>query len=59
MKRFDGVGEEAVLEGQNTPFVMDSFRSRDSSRKEKVQQQQGQDIGLPASNMVVKVTQLC
>jgi len=51
----DGVGEEAVLEGQNTPFDMDSFRSRDSSRKEKVQQQQGQDIGRPASNLVVKV----
>ena len=33
----DGVGEEAVLEGQNTPFDMDSFRSHDSSRKEKVQ----------------------
>ena len=53
----DGVGEEAVLEGQNTPFDMDSFRSRDSSRKEKVQQEQGQEIGLPASNLVVKVTQ--
>ena len=51
----DGVGEEAVLEGQNTPFDMDSDRSRDSSRKEKVQQQQGQVIGLPASNLVVKV----
>jgi len=24
----DGVGEEAVLEGQNTPFDMDSFSSR-------------------------------
>jgi len=33
----DGVGEEAVLEGQNMPFDMDSDRSRDSSRKEKVQ----------------------
>jgi len=28
-----------------------------SSRKEKVQQQQGQDIGRPASNLVVNVTQ--
>ena len=44
----DGVGEEAVLEGQNTPFDIDSDRSRDSSRKEQVQQQQGQVIGLPA-----------
>jgi len=26
----DGVGEEAVLEGQNTPFDLDSDRSRDS-----------------------------
>ena len=41
----DGVGEEAVLEGQNMPFDMDSDRSRDSSRKEKVQQHQGQVIG--------------
>jgi len=41
----DEVGEEAVLEGQNTPFDMDFCRSRDSNRKEKVQQQQGQDIG--------------
>ena len=31
----DGVGEEAVLEGQNTPFDMDSDRSRDSSRNER------------------------
>ena len=53
----DGDGEEAVLEGQNTPFDMDFCRSRDSNRKEKVQQQQGQDIGLPASNLVVEVTQ--
>ena len=30
----------------------------DSSRKEKVPQQQGQDIGRPTSNLVVKVTQL-
>jgi len=29
----------------------------DSSRKEKVPQQQGQDIGCPTSNLVVKVTQ--
>ena len=36
-KPIDGVGVEAVLEGQNTPFDMDSDRSRDSSRKEKVQ----------------------
>ena len=34
----DGVGEEAIFEGQNTPFDMDSFRSHDSSRKEKVEQ---------------------
>ena len=36
---------------------MDFCRSRDSNRKEKVQQQQEQDIGLPASNLVVKVPQ--
>ena len=53
----DGDGEEAVLEGQNTQFDMDFCRSRDSNRKEKVYPQQGQDIGLPVSNLVVKVTQ--
>ena len=41
--QIDGVGEEAVIEGQNTPFDMDSVRSRDSSRKEKVQQQSNRD----------------
>ena len=50
----DGFGEEVVSEGQNTPFNMDFCRSCDSNRKEKVQQQQGQVIGLPASNLVVK-----
>ena len=34
-----------------------AYKTIDSSRKEKVQQQQGQDKGLPASNLVVKVTQ--
>jgi len=34
-----------------------AYTTIDSSRKEKVQQQQGQDIGLPASNLVVKVPQ--
>ena len=34
-----------------------AYTTIDSSRKVKVQQQQGQDIGLPASNLVVKVTQ--
>ena len=37
--------------------MTDFCRSRDSNRKEKVYQQQGQDIGLSASNLVVKVTQ--
>jgi len=31
-----------------------AYTTIDSTRKEKVQQQQGQDIGLPASNLVVK-----
>jgi len=34
-----------------------AYTTIDSSRKEKVPQQQGQDIGRPASNLVVKVTQ--
>ena len=34
-----------------------AYTTIDSSRKEKVQQQQGQDISRPASNLVVKVTQ--
>ena len=34
-----------------------AYTTIDIIRKEKVQQQQGQDIGLPASNLVVKVTQ--
>jgi len=34
-----------------------AYTTIDSSRKEKVQEQQGQDIGLPASNLVVKVAQ--
>jgi len=34
-----------------------TYTTIDSSRMEKVQQQQGQDIGRPASNLVVKVTQ--
>jgi len=32
-------------------------RTIDSSRKDKVPQQQDQDIGSPTSNLVVKVTQ--
>jgi len=34
-----------------------AYTTISSNRKEKVQQQQGQDIGRPASNLVVKVTQ--
>jgi len=34
-----------------------AYTAIDSNRKEKVQQQQGQDIGRPESNLLVKVTQ--
>jgi len=36
---------------------LDAYSPIDSNRKEKVQQQQGQDIGCPASNLVVKIPQ--